>query len=62
MYSVMSTSYKYKNDREGFLEYICRSDFSVGVNYKDSWKWIERGTNSLNRYTNLGIELWSPPE
>ena len=51
---------KYKNDREGFLNYICRSDFSVDMNYRDSWKWIEKGTNSLNRYTNLGRDLWYP--
>lgn len=48
---------KYKNDKNGFLDYICKSDFSVEGSYKDSWLWIERDANSLKRYTNLGLGL-----
>lgn len=46
---------KYKNDVEGFVNFICNSDFSVNVDYKESWAYIEDGLNSINRYTNLCI-------
>lgn len=46
---------KYKNDVEGFVNFICNSDFSVNVDYKESWTYIEDGLNSIDRYTNLGI-------
>lgn len=46
---------KYKNDVEGFVSFICNSDFSVNGDYKESWTHIEDGLNSIDRYTNLGI-------
>ncbi len=46
---------KYKNDVEGFVNFICNSDFSVNGDYKESWEYIEDGLNSIDRYTNLGI-------
>lgn len=46
---------KYKNDVEGFVNFICASDFSVNGDYKESWAYIEKGLNSIDRYTNLGI-------
>lgn len=54
-----SDSYKfakqYKNDLEGFKSYIRESDFSVSGDYQESWAFIKKDCNSLNRYTNLGI-------
>lgn len=46
---------KYRNDVEGFVNFICNSDFSVKGNYQETWAYIEDGLNSINRYTNLGI-------
>lgn len=46
---------KYKSDINGFVSLICDSDFSVNGDYKESWLYIEKGMNSLERYTNLGI-------
>lgn len=46
---------KYKNDVKGFVDFICDSEFSVNGDYKESWKHIEEGMNSIERYTNLGI-------
>lgn len=46
---------KYKNDVAEFITYISASDFSVMDGYKSSWQFIDAGTNSLNRYTNLGL-------
>ncbi len=46
---------KYKNDVEGFVNFICNSDFSVKGDYKESWAYIEDRLNSIDRYTNLGI-------
>ena len=46
---------KYKDDLDGFLSFICDSNFSVCNNYKESWEFIRKDLNSLNRYSNLGI-------
>jgi hypothetical protein len=46
---------KYKNDVDGFVNFICDSYFSVNGDYKESWAHIEDGMNSIERYTNLGI-------
>ena len=46
---------KYKNDIEGFVNFICTSGFSVDGDYKESWVYIEKGMNSLERHTNLNI-------
>lgn len=48
---------KYSKNIEGFLKYIIESDFSVMGEYKESWDFIKQGLHSLERYTNLGIEL-----
>lgn len=46
---------KYKNDCNGFVKFICESEFSVKGDYKESWYHIEKGMNSIERYTNLAI-------
>lgn len=46
---------KYKKDLEGFVKFICESEFSVRGEYKDTWEYIESETNSIERHTNLGI-------
>lgn len=46
---------KYRNDVEGFVDFICESEFSVKGDYKESWVHIEEGMNSIERYSNLGI-------
>ena len=48
---------KYKNDTNGFLRFLCESSFSVGGGYKESWKFIQEGLHSLERYSNLCIGL-----
>lgn len=47
----------YKNDLNGFLDYICNSSFSVNKEYLDSWLFIKEGNNSLSRYTNLCLSF-----
>ena len=46
---------KYRNDIPGFLKYIKESDFAVGPDYRESWKYITEGMHSLERHTNLGV-------
>ena len=46
---------KYKNDIPSFIKYIAHSDFSVQLDYKSSWQFIQQGLNSLQRHTNLGL-------
>lgn len=48
---------KYKNDKAGFLEFMCESEFSVKSDYNESWRFIETGDNSIKRYSNLAICL-----
>ena len=48
---------RYKGDVEGFLHFICESDFSVNEEYKDSWKYIETELHSLERHSNLCVCL-----
>ena len=46
---------RYKDNLDGFKSYICDSAFSVRENYQNSWEFIKKENNSLNRYTNLGL-------
>ena len=46
---------KYKDDRTGFIQYMCRSDFSVNESYAQTWKYVESGLRSLSRKSNLCI-------
>ena len=46
---------KYKDCIPDFIKFISESDFSVLIGYKESWDFIKKELNSLNRYTNLGL-------
>ena len=46
---------QYKGDRDGFVKFISESSFSVMGDFKESWKFIEKDMNSIERYTNLCI-------
>lgn len=48
---------RYKNNVDGFLNFMCESSFSVKGDFKDSWNFIEDGMHSIERYTNLPICL-----
>lgn len=48
---------KYKNDVEAFMKFMCQSEFSVMGDFKESWKYIGEGMNSIERHTNLSICL-----
>lgn len=46
---------KYKNNLMRFLEFIFESEFSVKGTYKDTWSYIQKEVNSLNRHINLQL-------
>ena len=46
---------KYKGDKEGFVKFISESSFSVMDDFRESWKFIEKDMNSIEKYTNLCI-------
>ena len=46
---------KYKRDVNGFVEFICNSDFSINGDFKASWDYIEKDMNSISRYSNFSI-------
>lgn len=48
---------KYKNNVGAFMDFICRSSFSITGDYRKSWEFIEEDTHSIERYTNLPICL-----
>ena len=47
----------YFEDLDGFIDFICNSDFSVNQEYEDSWRFIQQDDNSIKRFTNLDIVL-----
>lgn len=47
----------YKNNVEAFMNFMCKSSFSVRGDFKESWEFIEADMRSIQRYTNLPICL-----
>lgn len=47
----------YKNNVGAFMDFMCKSDFSVTGDFKESWEFIEEDVHSIQRYTNLPICL-----
>ena len=45
----------YKGRKQEFIDFLCGSIFSVNVDYKKSWEFIEREMNSIERHTNICI-------
>lgn len=50
---------KYIDNLQGFVDLICKSDFSVKKEYKESWDFIKEGNNSIKRFSNFNILLES---
>lgn len=48
---------KYRTDINGFVKYICHSQFAVNDSFKASWDYIEKEMNSINRHSNFSICL-----
>ena len=48
---------KCKNNVDAFMNFMCKSSFSVKGDFKDSWEFIEEDMHSIERYTNLPICL-----
>ena len=46
---------RYKGNVKGFVDFMCKSPFSINMSYKDSWNYIEEGLNSVARHTNFNI-------
>ncbi len=54
---IMSDEFaeKYDGNVEGFIKFISDSDMAVSGTYQQSWNFIEKGVNSLNRHTNINL-------
>ncbi len=48
---------KYIDDVEGFVDLLCKSDFTVKKQYKESWDFIKEENNSIKRFSNFNIVL-----
>lgn len=47
----------YKNNVGAFMDFMCKSSFSIKGDFKESWEFIEEDMRSVERYTNLPICL-----
>lgn len=47
----------FKNNVGAFMDFMCKSVFSVKGDFKESWEFIEEDMRSIQRYTNLPICL-----
>ena len=50
-------SKKFSGNIPGFISFFSDSSFAVLSSYSESWDFIKKGVNSLNRYSNFGICL-----
>lgn len=48
---------EYRENIDGFLQFITGPEISGGEDYRESWEFIRAEGRSLERYTNLGIGL-----
>ena len=53
--NAYSFAKNYKNNVIGFMDFMCKSSFSIRGNFKDSWDFIEKDINSIELYTNLQL-------
>lgn len=58
---------KYADDPNAFIRFMKNESFAVHGTYHETWSFIKKGTHSLERHSNLGMELpeecgWKPPE
>lgn len=48
---------RYDDDPEAFVAYMSNSEFTVPGSYRDTWRYVAEGTNSLHRLSNLHLAL-----
>ena len=46
---------RYKDDLAGFAAFINGSSIAAPGDHRESWRFIQEGTHSLERHTNLGL-------
>lgn len=45
----------YEGKVDEFIDFISNKPIAVEGNYRQTWKFIEKGTNSLNRFSNMHL-------
>lgn len=45
----------YEGKVDEFIDFISNKSIAVEGNYRQTWKFIEKGTNSLNRFSNMHL-------
>lgn len=51
------TKERFYNKPDDFIEYFIKASFSVNKEYNESWEFIKRDDNSMNRFSNFDIFL-----
>ena len=46
---------RYEGKLDEFIDFISNSDVAVAGKYRETWKYIEKGTNSLQRHSNMHL-------
>ena len=46
---------KYEGKVQDFIKFISDSDIAVSGTYKQTWKYIEKDKNSLQRHSNMHL-------
>lgn len=46
---------KYEGKVQDFIEFISNEDIAVPGTYKETWKYIEKDQNSLQRHSNMHL-------
>ena len=46
---------KYADDLGAFIKFISNLDIAIDGTYKDTWKFIQKDINSLQRHSNMNL-------
>ena len=46
---------KYADDLGAFIKFISNLDIAIDGTYKDTWKFIQKDVNSLQRHSNMNL-------
>ena len=58
--AALDFSDKYENDLDGFVQFINAADLIFQGDYKETWRQIREGRNSIDRHSNLHLFVNDP--
>ncbi|HAU87166.1 MAG TPA: hypothetical protein DCW90_17270 [Lachnospiraceae bacterium] len=58
--AALDFSDKYENDLDGFVQFINEANLIFQGDYKETWRQIREGRNSIDRHSNLHLFVNDP--